>query len=115
MTRNIEVHHLDGHEENTDPDNLVWACRRCNTIIGVVFKRAGLGRRTRQFNPNAPGARTLSQWVTAVLSMKGESGAMEPAAAVKMIHATPPARRSAFAERIWRIRRERGTDRWAAS
>ncbi|MGH9715598.1 MAG: hypothetical protein ACRD4R_02555 [Candidatus Acidiferrales bacterium] len=77
------------------------------------MNRAGLGRRTRQFNPNGEGAHTLSQWVTAVLSMKGQSNAMDQAAAVEMIHATPPARRSTFAEQIWRIRREHGTDRWA--
>lgn len=75
------------------------------------MSREGRGRRTRQFNPNAEGARSLSQWVTAVLSMKGESDAMDQAAAVEMIHATPPARRSAFAEQIWRIRRDHGTDR----
>lgn len=69
------------------------------------MKRAGLGTRTHQFNPGREGARTLAQWVTAVLSMKGESDAMEPSAAVEVIHATPPTRRSAFAQEIWRIRR----------
>jgi hypothetical protein len=71
---------------------------------------AWLGRRTRQYNPAAKGARTLSQWVTAVLSMQGQ-GPMEPAAAVEMIHATPPKQRSTFAQEIWQRRRERGTDR----
>ncbi|MGH6878113.1 MAG: hypothetical protein ACREHV_12185 [Rhizomicrobium sp.] len=75
------------------------------------MNRAGIGRRTRQFNPNGEGARTLSQWLTAVLSMKGQSDAMDQAAAVEMIRATTPARRSTFAEQIWRIRREHGTDR----
>ena len=107
------MHHLDGEEKNADPANLVWACRSCNTTVGVVMGRAGLGRRTRQFNPRAVGAQSLGQWVTAVLSMKGQSDAMEPAAAVEMIHATPLERRSEFARRIWKIRRERGTDRWA--
>jgi hypothetical protein len=45
------VGHLDGFEENTDPQNLIWNCRACNTRLGVVFKRLGLGRRTRQYNP----------------------------------------------------------------
>jgi hypothetical protein len=105
------VHHVDGNEHNNAPSNLAWACRSCNTIVGVVMKRAGLGVRTRQRNPAREGARTLAQWVTAVLAMKGQSDAMEPAAAVEVIHATPPARRSEFAREIWRIRRERGTDR----
>jgi hypothetical protein len=92
---------------------MVWACRSCNTAVGFVLKRAGIGRRTRQFNPSAEGASTLAQWVTAVRSMKGESDAMEPAAAIEIIHATPPDVRSRFAKAIWRIRRQRGTDRWA--
>ena len=91
--------------------NLIWACRSCNTRIGVVMARAGLGRRTRQFNPRARGAKSLGQWVSAVMSMKGEAYAMSPAAAVEMIHATPPERRSQFAHQIWQIRRQHGTDR----
>jgi hypothetical protein len=107
------VHHADGDEHNAAPENLVWACRSCNTLIGVVMKRSGLGVLTAQFNPKPEGARTLAQWVSAALSMKGESDAMEPEAAVEMIHATTPVPRSAFAEEIWRLRRARGTDRLA--
>ena len=69
------------------------------------MKRAGLGRRTRQFNPAAEGARSVGQWLTAVMSMKGESDAMTVPAAVEMIRATPAERRSQFAEEIWRKRR----------
>jgi hypothetical protein len=105
----VEVHHVDGHEEYTDPANIAWACRSCNTTIGFVLRNVGLGRLTRQSNPGAKVARTLSQWVTAVLSMKGQEP-MEPATAVEMIHATPPAQRSSFAQEIWQRRRERGTD-----
>jgi hypothetical protein len=76
--------------------------------MGAAFKRAGIGRKTRQFNP---GATSLGQWLTAVTSMKGENSAMSVADAVAMIHATPPAMRSEFAAEIWRRRRERGTDR----
>ncbi|MFZ0213592.1 MAG: hypothetical protein WBE20_06725 [Candidatus Acidiferrales bacterium] len=79
--------------------------------IGVVMQRHGLGRRTRQFNPDTQGARTLGQWLTAVMSMKGESDAMSVSAAVDLIHATPADRRSRFAREIWRLRREHGTDR----
>lgn len=75
--------------------------------------RAGLGRRTRQFNPKAQGAKSLGQWLTAVLSMKGHSDAMDVGSAVEMIRATPPERRSEFADQIWRIRRQRGTDQWS--
>jgi len=107
----VEVGHLDGFEENTEPENLVWQCRRCNTRLGIVFKRLGIGRRTRQFNPGDDGARSLGHWLTAVLSMKGQADAMSVPAAVSMVKATPPIQRSAFAEEIWRRRRQHGTDR----
>jgi hypothetical protein len=109
-TRNVEVGHVDGHEENTSSENLIWNCRRCNTQMGVAFKRAGLGRRTRQFNPGS-GAQSLGQWLTAVMSMKGEGSDMSVADAVQMIHDTPATRRSAFAHEIWQRRRARGTDK----
>jgi len=110
--RNVEVHHVDGREEHTDRANLAWACRSCNTSIGAALKRAGLGRRTHQFNAAQTGARSLGQWVTAVLSMKGQSQTMTVPAAVEMIRATPPERRSTFAQDIWRLRRQRHTDKW---
>jgi hypothetical protein len=79
--------------------------------MGIVLKRMGMGRRTHQFNPESAGAKSLGQWLTAVMSMKGEGSEMSVADAVAMIHATPPAQRSEFAREIWTRRRERGTDR----
>jgi hypothetical protein len=93
------VGHLDGHEENTGPENLIWNCRACNTRLGVVFKNLGIGRRTRQYNPSE-GAKSLGQWLTAVMSMKGESDAMSVPAAVEMIWATTPEHRSMSARQI---------------
>ncbi len=171
--QNVEVEHVDGHEENTWPHNLSWACRSCNTKKGVAFRNAGVGRRTRQFNPasfsipaaglagrqagiaartrgripfgafddwlqkhmpalpeeptaaevkamrqafyaglrqrNPAGARSLGQWVNAVLSLKGEGGTMDLPAAIALVHATPHAKRSQFAAEIWARRRARGT------
>lgn len=78
--------------------------------MGVAFKRAGIGRRTRQYNPANDGAQTLGQWLTAVISMKGQ-GDMSVQDAVALIHATPPDRRSEFAKGIWALRRQHGTDR----
>lgn len=49
--RNVEVHHIDGTEDNGRPSNLAWACCSCNTKIGVAHKKAGKGKRTKQFNP----------------------------------------------------------------
>lgn len=73
---------------------------------GIVLREHGIGRLTRQFNPEAEGARSLSQWVTAVLSLKGESDAMDPESALAMVHATPSSQRSRFAREIWRRRRD---------
>jgi len=109
-TRNVEIGHVDGHEENTNVENLIWNCRRCNTQMGVIFKRAGLGRRTRQYNAASDGAKSLGQWLTAVMAMKGESDEMSVPAAVAMIHATPAMRRSAFAREIWQRRRARRSE-----
>jgi hypothetical protein len=108
--RNVEVGHVDGHEENSSPDNLMWTCRSCNVKSGNAMRRAGLGRLTRQFNP-AVGADTLGAWLNAVMSMKGDGGTMAVADAVAMIRATPPEDRSRFAREIWSRRRQHGTDK----
>ncbi len=68
--------------------------------------RTGQGRRTRQYNP---GAETLAEYTQAVVEHR--RGAHDPAG--RVIHQTPQARRRAFAEEIWKRRRERGTDKWA--
>jgi hypothetical protein len=104
------VGHVDGEERNTHPHNLMWTCRSCNVRCGVTPKRAGLGRRTRQYNPEGEGAKTLAQWLTAVQAMKGNSGETTVGDAVAMIHATPADARSQFAKEIWRRRRAHGTD-----
>jgi hypothetical protein len=84
-------------------------------LCANALRRAGIGRKTRQYNPararNPGGAKTLGQWLTAVTSMKGESTDMAVQDAVAMIHATPPEERSRFAKEIWRLRRAHGTDR----
>jgi hypothetical protein len=102
---------VDGDESNTASKNLFWTCRSCNVRCANTLRRFGIGRKTRQYNPQPDGAKTLAQWLTAVQSMKGESDAMPVDATVAMIHATPAERRSRFAKEIWRVRRRRGTDR----
>jgi len=105
------VGHVDGEERNTAPHNLMWTCRSCNVLCGNALRRAGVGMKTRQYNPQSQGATTLGQWLAAVTSMKGNSDAMSVDAAVAMIHATPPEARSGFAKEIWSLRRAHGTDR----
>lgn len=50
-TRDLQVDHLDGFEEHGEPENLIILCRSCNQLKSSVFKAAGLGRRTEQYNP----------------------------------------------------------------
>ncbi len=107
-TQNVEIGHINGREEDSSQANLFWTCRSCNVRCANTLRRAGLGRLTAQFNQAASGqsgARTLSQWLQAVFTIKGESDAMDVAAAVDMIRATPPERRSRFGKEIWSIRR----------
>jgi hypothetical protein len=107
------VGHVDGDESNGSPTNLGPTCRSCNAKVAHVMKRAGVGRRVRQYNPRSGsgGAQTLGQWMAAVMSMKGESDQMSVSDAVEMIHSTPASDRSHFAREIWRLRREHGRGR----
>jgi hypothetical protein len=108
--RNVEVGHVNGREEDNSPPNLIWTCRACNVQCSNTLRSAGLGRKTRQYNPAGEGAKSLAQWLTAVMSMKGESDRMPVDAAVEMIRATPPERRSVFAKQIWSRRKQRYGD-----
>ena len=83
--------------------------RACNTRLGVVFKRLGIGRRTHQYNPSGV-TKSLGAWMAAT-SMKGESNQMTIHDAVALIQATPPARRPEFAREVWARRHQRSTDR----
>jgi hypothetical protein len=101
--RNVEVHHLDGDESNDSPLNFAWACRSCNTRIGLAMRNLGLGRRTRQYNP---GAESLQQYAWAVAQVCRRQDELagrctrssdpEVLQAVELIRATPAARRREF-------------------
>lgn len=109
--KSIDVHHLNGNEDDTTPDNLAWACRSCNSAIGAAYKRAGLGKRTRQYNPRKKGSGksgvpSFAQYAAAVASHtrgRWDAGG-------QVIHATPRDVRREYAARIWELRRKRGTD-----
>lgn len=101
----MEIGHVDGNESHGSPENLIWTCRSCNVRCGNVLRVAGIGRLTHQFNPASEGAKSMAQWLAAVLSLRGESDAMPTADAIALIHATPPERRSQFARQIWQKRR----------
>lgn len=97
---NVEVEHIDGHEENAAPANLTFACRSCNTLKGAYFARQGVGRRTRQYNPPGAGARDIGHWMSAVLALQGGGGNMEVGRAIRTVQATPHARRAEYAREI---------------
>ena len=101
----VEVGHVNGKEQDNEPENLFWTCRSCNVKSANTMRAAGLGRLTNQYNPSSGGARTVAQWVTAVMSMKGESSVMPVDEAVEMVRATSPAKRSEFAKEIWDLRK----------
>jgi len=99
-------HHIDGHESHGDVKNLARACRSCNVRIGNVMRKAGLGKKTQQFNPTATGASSLGQYLSAVQIVRGAiPGNVK--SAVALLHATSPGTRSRFAKQIWETRRER--------
>ena len=119
--RTVEVHHVDGNEDNGEPENLMWACRSCNTRIAALMAQNGLGKRTRQFNPFghrprlAPLPRRgnpaalkgeMAKYAAAIKVMRGEFPG-DVAAAVRTIHDTPPSIRSAYSARTWPVRRGR--------
>jgi 5-methylcytosine-specific restriction endonuclease McrA len=110
--KTVEVEHVDGHEEHGEPHNLMWACRSCNTKKGAHFKRKGAGRRTMQYNPSpdpSEGAKSLAQWVIAVMTLKGQSSEMNLQDAIQLVQNTPANKRSEFAKQIWSRRRRHGT------
>ena len=102
--KNPTVHHLDGDESHLERGNLVWACKSCNTAIGAAYKRAGLGVRTRQYNPQKAGGGvpTYEQYLFAV--GHHQRGAWDEGGAI--LHAIPPATRSEYASRLWGFRKK---------
>lgn len=106
--RTVEVAHIDGDETNTTPENLAWSCRSCNQKVAANMKRAGVGRRTKQFNPKQRkrGITDYREFQQALAITRGdEVGDVQRA--VELIRATPMSRRSEFQKDIWAIRKER--------
>lgn len=120
LTEALHTEHINGREADAEPANLAYACRSCNTAKGAHFARIGFGTKTRQYNPTkAGGAANLAEWMEAVGAIRphkgsryagsnyGAGGNMKTAAAVALIRATPPAKRSEFASMIWGKRSRR--------
>lgn len=94
-TTGLDVAHLDGHEENTAPENLAWSCRSCNVLCGNTLRAAGAGRLTNQYNP--AGARSSTHYRGAVDTMLGKSRAMSLRSAIETIQGTSHQKRAQFA------------------
>ncbi len=108
------IDHIDGREENSDGRNLIYACKSCNTAKGLAFRKLGRGRLTSQTNPGGykgGGAKSMEQYVLALLSMKGQSDAFSHGDAVEMLHDTSAAKRSKYAKEIWAKRSGGGRER----
>lgn len=103
--RNVGVHHVSGIEDDCDPQNLMWACKSCNGKVAVLMRNAGLGKKTRQYNPRALKGE-MAQYGAAIKVMRGEWPG-DVAAAVRTIHDTPAHIRSAYTARTWPVRRAR--------
>ena len=114
--RDVIPHHVNGFPDDTRPANLAWACRRCNTALGLWFARLGLGRRTKQRNPR-PQQMGLSagkgkgspideygRYIYTLRVARGEI-AGDPDQAWADIMATPKGRRSEFTVESWVARK----------
>jgi hypothetical protein len=103
--RNVEVHHVNGNENDSDPLNLLWSCRSCNVIVGNRLRKARIGRRTRQFNPAkySRGA-LMREYGNAIKVMRGQFDG-DIGSAVATIRATPADVRSAYTRRTWSTRK----------
>jgi hypothetical protein len=72
-----DIDHIDGDEGNGTGWNLTRLCRTCNARKAIVQKKAGVGTRTRQYNPQrfpAPPNKqpSFAEYVKAVLILRGD-------------------------------------------
>lgn len=104
--RNVDIHHANGNESDSDRGNLMWACRRCNVSVGNLMRENRIGKRTRQYNPAGKHTRKamMDEYAAAIKVMRGQFEG-DVGRAVATIRATPPDIRSAYTRRTWPTRR----------
>lgn len=104
--RNVVPHHISGREEDLEPENLMWACKACNTALGFLYKKHGLGRRTVQYNPSKGSRREqMEHYAAAIKVMRGQFEG-DIGAAMDTIRSTPRDIRSAYTSKTWPVRRQ---------
>ena len=100
------VHHVNGRESDGAPENLMWACKSCNAKVDALLKRAGIGRKTQQYNPGGRSRRDLlREYGAAIKVMRGQFEG-DIGKAVATIRGTPREIRSAYTARTWPVRRQ---------
>jgi hypothetical protein len=106
--RNVGVDHINGFEEDCTPQNLIWACKSCNGIKAHLFKKNGLGRRVKQYNPAKKTAGhsrvSLAEYGAAIKVMRGVFDG-DVSKAMETIRNASPSIRSAYTSRTWAARR----------
>jgi hypothetical protein len=99
----LDLEHIDGREENSDPENLAWACRSCNTMKGANFAEEGIGRLTRQYNPKGKPARSVEEYARAVGALMGANRRQAPGRAIATVQATSAGDRARYARQLRRL------------
>lgn len=100
---NVGVDHIDGVEGHDWPQNLIWACKSCNTAKGANFRRVGIGIPTDQFNPaGRSGITSYSAWADAVDQLRGDAEGSRASVlrAIRSVQLTSSPLRRQFARRM---------------
>lgn len=105
LKKNVGVCHINGNEDDGAPENLMWGCKSCNAIAAVLMKRAGVGKRTQQYNPAKMSKRAMMDaYGAAIKVMRGQFEG-DIGKAIATIRGTPRDVRSAYTSRTWPTRR----------
>lgn len=103
--RSVEIDHINGREADGDPQNLMWACRSCNTRKANMLRKVGLGKLTRQYNPAGSRRDQFKAYGDAIKVMRGVFPG-DVAKAVAVIRGTPRDVRSDYTAKTWTVRRQ---------
>lgn len=104
--RNVVPHHITGNEADLEAQDLMWACKSCNTRLGFLYRDHGIGKRTVQYNPSKGTKREqMERYAAAIKVMRGQFEG-DIGQAVATIRSTPRTIRSQYTARTWPVRRQ---------